>query len=319
MARVKAVPVDERGAVYLEFLIAFMPVFLLFLAICQLALIAMAELVVRHAAYAAVRSAVVVLEDDPAHYGGAPRGWISTESTSAPASMNALFEALGIPSDLASSFPAETGTGKAGTPVAPQGARMVSIRTAAYVPLLVLAPSGTGDEPASVAKSVTSELETSLLGALAYTRSASAVTLHTDSATDRPAIEPIARDAAVTARVTYLYECGVPLVRSLMCRSLASVLASKGDDATSGAANAGASATVADRLQFAEAPSELQDVTGSEQRFRALTAAVTLPNQGAAYDAHGTHDAEQPAAQDETQGLTDETNQAPTYDPGNDG
>jgi hypothetical protein len=58
----------SRGAVTLEFLLAFMPIFALFLGVLQLALIAAAKLVVRHAAVTAARAAVVVLEDDTRHY-----------------------------------------------------------------------------------------------------------------------------------------------------------------------------------------------------------------------------------------------------------
>ena len=70
---------DDAGAVTIEFLIAFPPVFLLFLGATQFALIAAAELVVRHAAIEGARAATVVLDDDPRHYGGAPRLQIDGE------------------------------------------------------------------------------------------------------------------------------------------------------------------------------------------------------------------------------------------------
>ena len=63
---------DENGAVYLEFLIAFVPIWTFSLCVLQLALIARADLLVRHAAEAAARSASVVLPDDPNEYGGEP-------------------------------------------------------------------------------------------------------------------------------------------------------------------------------------------------------------------------------------------------------
>ncbi len=65
---------DSRGVVYVEFLIAFFPLLVIFLGICQLALIASARLVVQHAALAAARSAIVVLEDSPDDFGGAGKG-----------------------------------------------------------------------------------------------------------------------------------------------------------------------------------------------------------------------------------------------------
>ena len=67
-------PRDARGAVMIEFVIAFMPVLLMFLSGVQLALLGADALVVRHAAIAGARSAAVVLDDDPARYGGAARG-----------------------------------------------------------------------------------------------------------------------------------------------------------------------------------------------------------------------------------------------------
>jgi Flp pilus assembly protein TadG len=64
----------RAGAVYVEFLIAFFPVFFFFLALVQLIFLQTASLVVHHAASKAVRAAVVVLPDDPAYYGDVPVG-----------------------------------------------------------------------------------------------------------------------------------------------------------------------------------------------------------------------------------------------------
>lgn len=63
---------DRRGAVYVEFLIAFMPVFCMFLGLVQLADLHQANLIVNHAAIMAARSAAVVLPDDPQFYDNAP-------------------------------------------------------------------------------------------------------------------------------------------------------------------------------------------------------------------------------------------------------
>jgi hypothetical protein len=62
---------DRRGAVYVEFLVAFVPLLLFFLSLVQLALLATGGLMVDHAAVVAARAAIVVLPDDPAFYGGA--------------------------------------------------------------------------------------------------------------------------------------------------------------------------------------------------------------------------------------------------------
>lgn len=60
---------DARGAVYVEFLIAFLPVFLFFLCMIQLSLLFSAKLMVEHASVQAARAAAVVFGDDPKTYG----------------------------------------------------------------------------------------------------------------------------------------------------------------------------------------------------------------------------------------------------------
>lgn len=61
---------NRRGSVMVEFLIAFMPVFTLFLSICELANLYASKLVVTHAAYRTARAGAVVFPDDPANYTG---------------------------------------------------------------------------------------------------------------------------------------------------------------------------------------------------------------------------------------------------------
>jgi hypothetical protein len=61
---------DQRGAVFVEHIIAFLPVMFFFLATWQLIELCAAHLVMRRAASAAARAAVVVLPDDPYNYGG---------------------------------------------------------------------------------------------------------------------------------------------------------------------------------------------------------------------------------------------------------
>lgn len=65
---------DRRGAVYVEFLVAFLPLFVFFECLVQLSGMFTAKLVVQHAAVTATRAAVVVLHDDPSHYGDEPVG-----------------------------------------------------------------------------------------------------------------------------------------------------------------------------------------------------------------------------------------------------
>jgi hypothetical protein len=59
---------ERHGAVYVEFLVAFMPLLVLFLCIAQLADLYSGQLVVKHAAYRTARAGAVVFPDDPANY-----------------------------------------------------------------------------------------------------------------------------------------------------------------------------------------------------------------------------------------------------------
>lgn len=62
----------ESGVVYVEFLIAFLPLFVFFSGLVQLGALELANLVVKHAAVTAARAAIVVLPDDPAFYDQVP-------------------------------------------------------------------------------------------------------------------------------------------------------------------------------------------------------------------------------------------------------
>jgi hypothetical protein len=58
-----------KGAIYVEFLIAFFPVFTMFVGLVQLADLYQANIIVNHAAQMTARAAAVVLHDDPQFYG----------------------------------------------------------------------------------------------------------------------------------------------------------------------------------------------------------------------------------------------------------
>ena len=75
---------DQSGVVLLEFLIAFVPLWTLFVCAVQLAFIAQASLIVKHAADSAARAAIVVLPDDPNEYGGEPQMSVARNSTASP-------------------------------------------------------------------------------------------------------------------------------------------------------------------------------------------------------------------------------------------
>ena len=57
-----------RGAVYVEFLIAFMPLLMFFLSLIQLTWVNTANIVVKHAAVIATRAATIVIPDDQNEY-----------------------------------------------------------------------------------------------------------------------------------------------------------------------------------------------------------------------------------------------------------
>jgi len=66
----RAALADRRGVVFVEFLIAFLPVYTFFLCLLQLALLFAVRLVTEHAAVDAARAAAVVIGDDPKRYNG---------------------------------------------------------------------------------------------------------------------------------------------------------------------------------------------------------------------------------------------------------
>jgi hypothetical protein len=64
----RARPLGNKGAVYVEFLAVFIPIFFSFWLLLQSAGLYGAKLVTMHAAYLGARAAAVVLPDDPAKY-----------------------------------------------------------------------------------------------------------------------------------------------------------------------------------------------------------------------------------------------------------
>lgn len=68
LASIRRLGGDRRGAVYVEFLIVFLPLFVMFMSLVQLAFVEIANLVTKHAAVGAVRAAIVVLPDNPQYY-----------------------------------------------------------------------------------------------------------------------------------------------------------------------------------------------------------------------------------------------------------
>jgi hypothetical protein len=204
---------DERGAAYVEFLLAFIPLFVMFLGMVQMALMYAGDLVVQHAATTASRAAAVVLDDDPARYDGAARMRVD-----APASSGSG-EGLG---GLGRIFGGEGGGGSASEP-APGGPRVDAIRRAASIPLVAISPSMDQLVDAdSVRTAIGSPEGRGATGLFMYNDAAMAVTFPSapGASSYRDGFEP--GDQALT-RVTYLFHCAVPLVSRMMCETYGSL------------------------------------------------------------------------------------------------
>lgn len=215
---------DTRGAAYVEFLISFIPVFLMFLGMVQMGLMFVGGLAVQRAASTAARAAIVVLDDDPQYYGGEGRMQLGGGGggESAEGGFLDFLGGAGISGDSGG------GTGFGGGDDE-SSARMDAIRSAASMPLLAVAP------PPGVM--ITSEANSSVMGAigtipagraafgLLYNQGALAVRLIDGprSTTDQTAFDApsLHEDGAVPTparvRVSYLFHCAVPLANRLMC------------------------------------------------------------------------------------------------------
>lgn len=206
---------DRRGAVFLEFLIAFLPLWVFFLCVVQLALIARASLMVKNAADSAARSAAVVLPDDPNEYAGEPEMSLARQ----PFAEDDVFAAM---HRLASSDSDESALASlSAKPLANVGrSRLNTIRLAAYVPLAPLAPHGLGFGPRPSIRDAIGD-ERVLLTALHHQPFALAVTFP-------GSVGDVASGPEITVRVTYAYQCTVPVARRLLCRSF-DELESRGD------------------------------------------------------------------------------------------
>lgn len=205
---------DERGATYVEFLLAFIPLFIMFLGMVQMALMYAGDLVVQHSATTAARAAAVVIDDDPRYYEGAPRmrvdGGPSTGAEDAIGSILRLFGGGG-------------GGGGGGGIGAPGGPRVAAIRQAASLPLVAISPSMDQlIDSDSVRTAIGSPEGRGATGLLLYNSSAMAVTFPTSPGATSYRGSFGERDQAI-ARVTYLFHCGVPLASRLMCESYPSL------------------------------------------------------------------------------------------------
>jgi Flp pilus assembly protein TadG len=201
---------DKRGVVFVEFLIAFVPVWAFFLCVVQLAFITHANLMVKHAADSAARSAAVVLPDDPNEYGGEPQMSVGRNRVTA----SDIGRAIGRVGSALRGEPTTTNvvTAFSDVTLANVGrSRLNTIRLSAHIPLMPLAPMDVGrDSRPSIAKAIGSERK--LVSAFYYQPFALAVTF--------PGLDGgIATGPEITVRVTYAYQCTVPLARRILCQA----------------------------------------------------------------------------------------------------
>lgn len=246
-----------RGVVSVETLLTLVPLLLAFLGVVQLALVGLAVVVVEHAATRGARAATVVLDDDPAHYGGAARGSL-VEGSADPA------PDYGLP----------TTPGPSDEPSTP-GARLSAIRHAAYAPLAVLSPA-----PERLGPGVTT-LRGAFVGssalrvatglfvtgpALASVRLTSPASDEHSSAAERPSLTHVEPTAEFTVSIDYLFPCVVPWVRALVCQSGHALLRAERS-----------------RSPEIERPRLRQMLLSAGYYFFPIHAEVTALNQGARY------------------------------------
>jgi len=84
----------QRGAVFVEFLIVFLPVFTFFMCLLQLALLFTVRLVTEHAALTAARAAAVIIADEKKRYGNEPPNQLKVGGKREKAIKNAVYLTL---------------------------------------------------------------------------------------------------------------------------------------------------------------------------------------------------------------------------------
>jgi F0F1-type ATP synthase membrane subunit b/b' len=226
----------------MEFIIALMPVLLAFLGFTQFCFAGIAKLSVRHAAALATRAAVVVLEEAEGIpgapgkiYGGFKAGGLEVDRPADAKGGAAANNSQNQVSQVTNGSNANSNESKGRSmdvlgSVERTETRIKQIRTAAYVPLLAVSPnladegidiaSGLGSgqvfQRLKVSKAIGNAGLERAFGALLYNMGAVAVTF--PRAPDKKA-GIFELNELITARVTYLFRCQVPLASLLMCSS----------------------------------------------------------------------------------------------------
>jgi len=218
---------DAYGAVYVEFLVVIWPLLLLLLGITQIGLMYGAHLLVCQAAAKAARAAVVIFPDENVDdYADVEPNHIGTEGDG-----DGGGESSGGEGD---------GEGSAGGldayKNAPDGGRLDQIRMAAKIMLAPIAPALESYVGRSLADGLGEyPITSSLVGVMGWNAYAVAVTFPDRSNAANAEEESkqgeddeeklptykseFQNQENITARVTFLYKCPVPLARSIMCKS----------------------------------------------------------------------------------------------------
>ena len=264
-----------QGAVYVEFLLVIWPLLLLLLGLTQIGLMYGAHLLVCQAAAKAVRAAVVIFPDENVDdYEGVEANHIGSEGEGGEGGEGGDASGDGSSSGLDA------------YKNAPDGGRLDQIRMAARIVLAPVAPSIEAYWGKSLAEGIGEyPITSSLIGVMGWNAKAVAVTFPDRSNAAKAAAEEsnsengdkdeaelpnykteFQSQEGITARVTFLYKCPVPLARSIMCKSYDDLPEqSKAELDTVGASSLGN--IVTDFLGW---------------RYLAVTAERTLPNQGRA-------------------------------------
>ncbi|MCG8556637.1 MAG: pilus assembly protein [Proteobacteria bacterium] len=284
---------NSEGGICVEFAIVLVPLLLFVMGIAQLCLLYAAKLVVQHAATTAARAAIVVLDDEPKHYGGTPRGTLEASATS-------RYEPRGGTPGGTKSLTSLLSTG-----VATGGGRRSAIQHAAHLPLLSVAPDYRRiltDRHRNVRAAIGDHGATRLVGGMLYTRAAAAVTFPNGPAASDFHGLSYGPSEEITVRVTFLFPCVVPLASAFVCTEGRRLLA----DSARSASGLGSSNTGTGRqrnagsgrssepdpalawqsmkeLKRVSSPALLTPLLISGRRFAILRAEATLPNQGASY------------------------------------
>lgn len=241
---------DQRAAVYVEFLVVFMPLFMLFLGATQTSLLFAGKIVVQHAADAACRSAIVVLPDDPGKYDGRAKNSIEFNEVAlgdggVSGAIEGIADLLGI--DLPANLMAN------GDP------RLNRVRLAAFRPLMAIIPPPDAvfdlDNPMSLSRYAPGEGESAesvliavghgrgmaaagkrFVAGIFYLSQAAAVTFPSGpgaGGVTTTGIQDFAYSRGshlpLTTRVSYSYACLVPGAAQIMCDSWSELSGNQAD------------------------------------------------------------------------------------------